>query len=351
MIQTIPTISSVHDETAAGLTRTGVARALRIIERTRPDLVAAVEGYRRMLVTGEASGDLTPLIRAVKGVVRNSPETFEDVRTDQPQAEEQTDDRRERGKAANMKKSTASRRRSTTATASFQRQSCPSGCSDGDEVQSWRRPSVSGTGYRRNGRDPAAETRTRREIPDAIRQSHRASAEEEQEMTTKQRKPRAKSPSKVGKGAAPHKAPKKNYFSTLMETPEGRELRRQWSTKPRKNGGRPKGVPDGYRKADIDPIRAEAKRKADKAVKIMAKEHNIEDDYAQEALRTAVEVMQVPGETRERLAAARLVLDFTKSRPASKQEVTIRQGRRVSGFAADRRRRRRTRWTNGSEGS
>ena len=32
---------------------------------------------------------------------------------------------------------------------------------------------------------------------------------------------------------------------------------------------------------------------------------------------------QVPGETRERLAAARLVLDFTKSRPASKSEVTI----------------------------
>jgi hypothetical protein len=33
--------------------------------------------------------------------------------------------------------------------------------------------------------------------------------------------------------------------------------------------------------------------------------------------------MRVPGETRERLAAARLVLDFTKSRPASKSEVTI----------------------------
>ena len=88
------------------------------------------------------------------------------------------------------------------------------------------------------------------------------------------RKPRAKSPSKVGKGAAPQKAPKKNYFSTLMETEEGRELRRQWSTKPRKNGGRPKGVPDGYRKADIDPIRAEAKRRAEKAMKIMADVRN-----------------------------------------------------------------------------
>ena len=138
-----------------------------------------------------------------------------------------------------------------------------------------------------------------------------------------QRKARAKSPSKVGQGPAPQKAPKQNYFSTLMETPEGRELRRQWSTKKRKNPGRPKGVPDGYRKAEIEPLRVKAKERAEKAVQIMADQYNIEDTYAQEALRTAVEVMQVPGETRERLAAARLVLDFTKSRPASKQEVTI----------------------------
>lgn len=138
-----------------------------------------------------------------------------------------------------------------------------------------------------------------------------------------QRKARAKSPPKVGQGPAPHKAPKRNYFSTLMDTPEGRELRRQWSTKKRKNPGRPKGVPDGYRKAEIEPIREAAKERAEKAVKIMSEKYDIEDQYAQEALQTAVEVMQVPGETRERLAAARLVLDFTKSRPASKQEVTI----------------------------
>ena len=55
----------------------------------------------------------------------------------------------------------------------------------------------------------------------------------------------------------------------------------------------------------------------------MSEKYDIEDQYAQDALRTAVEVMQVPGETRERLAAARLVLDFCKSKPASKQEVTI----------------------------
>jgi hypothetical protein len=33
--------------------------------------------------------------------------------------------------------------------------------------------------------------------------------------------------------------------------------------------------------------------------------------------------MRLVGETRERLAAARLVLDFTKSKPASKSDVSI----------------------------
>lgn len=138
-----------------------------------------------------------------------------------------------------------------------------------------------------------------------------------------QRKQRAKSPSKVGQGAAPQKAPKKNYFSTLMETPEGRELRRQWSTKKRKNPGRPKGVPDGFRRDQIEPIRADAKKEAKQLVSIMKEKFNIEDQYSVEALETAVEVMRVPGETRERLAAARLVLDFTKQKPVAKSEVSI----------------------------
>ena len=43
----------------------------------------------------------------------------------------------------------------------------------------------------------------------------------------------------------------------------------------------------------------------------MAKEYNIEDEYAKAALETAVEVMRCPGDNRERVAAARLVPDFT----------------------------------------
>tara|TARA_R110002074_G_scaffold132651_4_gene276078 strand:- start:720 stop:1223 length:504 start_codon:yes stop_codon:yes gene_type:complete len=135
------------------------------------------------------------------------------------------------------------------------------------------------------------------------------------------RKARLKAPPKKKKH--PTKAPKKNYFATLMSTPEGRALRKQWSTKPRKNGGRPKGVPDGYRKETIEPLRAKAKKEAQEVTKIMSEKYNIEDEYQKEALSTAVEVMRLVGETRERLAAARLVLDFTKSKPASKSDVSI----------------------------
>ena len=142
-------------------------------------------------------------------------------------------------------------------------------------------------------------------------------------MASKPRKPRAKSPSKVGQGKHPQKAPKRNYFADLMKTEEGRALRRQWSTLPRKNGGRPRGVPDGYRREQIEPIRSEAKQEAKRIVNIMAEQYSIEDEYAKAALETAVEVMRVPGDNRERVAAARLVLDFCKQKPASKNELSI----------------------------
>jgi hypothetical protein len=142
-------------------------------------------------------------------------------------------------------------------------------------------------------------------------------------MGSKPSKPRAKSPSKKGQGKHPQKAPKNNYFATLMQTEEGRALRRQWSTKPRKNAGRPRGVPDGYSKETIEPIRAKVKAEAKKAVEIMAKEFDIEDEYAKVALETAVEVMRTVGDNRERVAAARLVLDFTRQKTASKSEVAL----------------------------
>ena len=144
-------------------------------------------------------------------------------------------------------------------------------------------------------------------------------------MTDKPRKQRAKAPPRYGNGPMPQRAAKNNYFATLMQTPEGRALRKEWSSRPRKNAGRPKGVPDGYRKETIAPVREDNRKGAEEVVKIMAKKHGIENEYAVEALTTAVEIMRSPDATRDRLQAARLVLDFTKQKPATKSEMAISQ--------------------------
>lgn len=57
----------------------------------------------------------------------------------------------------------------------------------------------------------------------------------------------------------------------------------------------------------------------------MVEKLKIEDQYAVEALETAVEIMRTPLTARDRLAAAKLVLDFTKEKPSTKQEVTVQR--------------------------
>lgn len=135
--------------------------------------------------------------------------------------------------------------------------------------------------------------------------------------------PRKKAPEKELKNPNMARKGSQNYFSKLMSTPEGRALRKQWSTKPKRNAGRPRGTPDGYTAEMIKPIRKKAKADAERIVAIMAKEHDIDDEYAVEALKTAVEIMREPAQNRDRLTAARMVLDFTKTKPAAKSEVTI----------------------------
>ena len=127
--------------------------------------------------------------------------------------------------------------------------------------------------------------------------------------------------SQAGQGKHPQKAPKNNYFSTLMQTEEGRKKRQEWSNKKRKNAGRPKGVPDGYTKETIEPIRREAKKFAEEFVS----KTDIKNDYAKEALETAVEVLRTPSASRERLASARLILEYTLAKPVAKSEVTLHQ--------------------------
>ena len=107
-------------------------------------------------------------------------------------------------------------------------------------------------------------------------------------------------------------------------TPEGRAKHKEMLRTRENHGGRPVAVPDGFTKQTIEPIRAphkKQKKKAKKVVAIMTDEN--ENSHAKEALEAAVEILRTPGQTRDRLTAARLVLDFTKSKPVSKSEVTV----------------------------
>jgi hypothetical protein len=107
-----------------------------------------------------------------------------------------------------------------------------------------------------------------------------------------------------------------------MKTPEGRALRKQWSNKPKRNAGRPVGVVDGYTAAQLVPIRAKAAKEAERIVEIMTEQFDV-DDYGKEALKAAVAIMREPAQNRDKLTAARLVLDFTRSKPAASVEVTV----------------------------
>jgi len=83
------------------------------------------------------------------------------------------------------------------------------------------------------------------------------------------------------------------------------------------------GVPDGHTKETIKPILEKAKEDAKRAVIIMKQDYDIEDPRAEEALTTAVEIMRTPVHNRDRLQAAKLILDFTKIKPVAKSEITI----------------------------
>ena len=107
-----------------------------------------------------------------------------------------------------------------------------------------------------------------------------------------------------------------------MKTEEGRALRKQWSNKPKKNSGRPVGVVDGYTAEQLVPIREKARKEAERIVAIMSEQFDV-DDYGKEALKAAVAIMREPAQNRDKLTAARLVLDFTRSKPAASVEVTV----------------------------
>ena len=142
-------------------------------------------------------------------------------------------------------------------------------------------------------------------------------------MGHKPNEPRKKKPEQPKSMPNRARPAHKNPLALQHQTPEGRAKFREMLKNRKNKGGRPINVPDGYSKETIKPIIDQAKEDAKRAVSIMKKEYDIEDPRAEEALETAVEIMRTPVHNRDRLQAAKLILDFTKVKPVAKSEITV----------------------------
>jgi exonuclease VII small subunit len=85
------------------------------------------------------------------------------------------------------------------------------------------------------------------------------------------------------------------------------------------------GVPDGMRKEQAQKLWKKANKSAQKTMTELKESGALEDldPRSEEALEAAIAVMRSPSNQKTKLDAARLVLDFTKSKPVSKKELTL----------------------------
>ncbi|AYJ85536.1 hypothetical protein D3Y57_05505 [Sphingomonas paeninsulae] len=86
-----------------------------------------------------------------------------------------------------------------------------------------------------------------------------------------------------------------------------------------------RGVPSGMSIKDSIRLKDKALTEAKRIFKIMDKEGLIPDDQmARTALLTAFTMMKEQNTTRDKLACVRTVLEFTKNKPTTKTDITIK---------------------------
>ena len=85
------------------------------------------------------------------------------------------------------------------------------------------------------------------------------------------------------------------------------------------------GIPMGRSTKHHQKILAAQRPEVDRIIKKMAKDGTLpEDPMAVEALKSAMMILRTAETHKDKLAASRLVLDFTKAKPTAKIEHTIR---------------------------
>ena len=98
--------------------------------------------------------------------------------------------------------------------------------------------------------------------------------------------------------------------------------------------GRPRGAVDGMTLAQSNARWADARRKAKRDVKLMTDKLDL-GAAAQEAMLETLTIMRGPGDSRQKLAAAKLVLEYSMAKPASKSEVTVNSAEKFLESLAD----------------
>jgi pyruvate/2-oxoacid:ferredoxin oxidoreductase alpha subunit len=148
------------------------------------------------------------------------------------------------------------------------------------------------------------------------------------------KKPRADKGSKQP-AVSPKRPPKKtkvagenHWFTKRLKTIPGYKewlaLRtNQMLVGIRRPRGKKPGTPHGMRWHEAQPLWEIAKQKAKVHMANIKKVIPLEDERAEKALLATLEVLESPMNQTTKLAAARQVLEWTRAKPASKQEVTV----------------------------
>lgn len=109
------------------------------------------------------------------------------------------------------------------------------------------------------------------------------------------------------------------YRAMMMEKRKAAGLRKKGKPSSRID------IPDGMHRHEAQPLINAAIESSKETMSKLKKAGVISDldANAEEALQTALTIMRKPGEKKVSLAAARLVLEYTRAKPASKTELTV----------------------------
>ena len=131
-------------------------------------------------------------------------------------------------------------------------------------------------------------------------------------------------------------------FAQMQHDPEGRRLWALWTVKKLvSQHGRTRGSMDGYNKVALQKLKKIAHAEAQVIVEYLIGTGQVSEEinknqYAKEAFEAAVEVMRLDAlAPKDKLAAARTVLEWTMAKPVAQSEVTVKSAESFLDAIAD----------------